>query len=166
MKLEFTKVAMKLANVNVRSELHGDEREPASDLKFEAMVSNDVLSQLDGGLKSALYHYDSARPDLVDEGKKGEPGFLPHLRFPRLGQEGFKWNDEMAGASVSILVKGAKKPLELKDVKVNNLKLSPKDGGTVALALRVQCHPDEDAFGKLATLVQSEVEVTIVPAAE
>lgn len=160
MNLEFTKQLMKLANVNVRSELHGAEREAASDLKFEVAISNDILSDLDPALKSTFYHYDGARQDLVDAGKKKEPGFLPHLKFPKMAQA-IKWNEEMETANIAITEPGAKSAIELKDVKVNNVQFTPKDGGTVVFEFRVQCKPDEKIFGKLAMLVQSDVEVTL-----
>lgn len=159
MKLEFTKQLMKLSNVNVRSELHGAEREAASDLKFEVSISNDILSDLDPALKSTFYCYDDARKDLADQGKK-EPGFLPHLKFPKMAQA-IKWNEEMESANIAITEPGAKSAIELKEVKVNNLQFTPKDGGTVVLEFRVQCRPDEKIFGKLAMLVQSDVEVTL-----
>ena len=160
MKLEFTNQQMKLAHVNVRSELHGEEREAASDIKFEANLPNDILSELHPSLKSALYHYDTGRQDIADQGKKPEAGFLPHLKFDKLAGD-LKWNDEMTGATIAILVPGSKKAIQIEDGKVNNVKLTPKEGGTVAFSFRFQCHPDEKIFGALATLVQSDVNVTL-----
>lgn len=160
MKITFPWKKALLANVNVRAEVKGEDREPASDLKFEADVPNDFLSELSSSLKSSLYFYDDARGDLADQGKK-EPGFLPHLKFPRMDLP-IKWNDEMADAVVAIRLVGAEGPLmTLEPVKINDLKLTPKEGGTVALSLRVQCHPTADQFGELATLVQREVEFSI-----
>lgn len=167
MKIEFMQTRMKLAHVNVRSEMHGEERECASDLRFDATVTNDVLSLLDPTLKSSLYHFDGAKADVADEGKKAEPGFLPHLRFPKLSASGgLSWEDEMTGANIAITIPGAKSAIALEDVKVNKLRIYPKDGGTVGLSFRVQCHPDEKVFGKLATLVQTDVEVSLSPATE
>lgn len=73
--------AAKLQSVNPRAELHGDEHVMAADLKFEIRVSNDVLSEFDSLLKSALYHKSNgAQGELISE-----PGHLPHLKFPLMG---------------------------------------------------------------------------------
>lgn len=166
MKISFVDLKCMLANINARSELHGEERAPAGDLKFEASLPNDVLSQLHPSLKSALYHFDETRgADLADQGSQRQPGFLPHLRFTSLGGP-LKWDGEMASAEVLIKVPGSRTEIALKEVKVNNLQVTPKDGGTVDLSFRVQAHPDEKQFGKLSTLVQAEVEVTVTPEPE
>ena len=49
----------------------------------------------------------------------------------------------------------------LKPVKVNDFKFTPLDGGTVEFHMRVQYHPEERQAGKLAMLVQQEVEVSL-----
>lgn len=165
MKIEFTQTRMKLAHVNVRSEVNGEDRECASDIRFDATVSNDVLNLLDPNLKAALYHYDNGKADVADEGKHAEPGFLPHLRFPKLSPSGgISWEDEMKDANIAVTIPGAKSAIMLEGVKVNKLRIWPKDGGSVMLSFRVQCHPDEKVFGKLATLVQTDVEVSLSPA--
>lgn len=159
LKLELAAVLMTLTSVNIRGEMHGPDVQPASDLKLEANMSNDVLSQLDPALKSSLYYYDEARSDLADKGKK-EVGFLPHLRFPKLSAKQ-EWSDEMM-AKIAIVEKGAKKAIELEG-KVNAIQFEPKDGGTVAFCFRFQCKPNEAHFGKLGMLIKSEVEITLAP---
>lgn len=161
LKIELAAVLMTLSNVNVRAEIHGPDREPASDLKLEANMSNDILVQLAPDLKGHLYHYDDARSDLSEKGKK-EPGFLPHLRFPKMCGKALPWNDEMK-AKIAIVEKGAKKAIELEG-KVNQVEFEPKDGGTVFFKFRFQCKPNEQIFGKLGMLIGAEVEVTLAPA--
>jgi hypothetical protein len=166
MKLEFKDQKMLLANVNARSEVHGDEREPAGDLKFEAFLPNDVLVEFDPALRSLLYCFNDAQQrDLVEEGRKGDPNYLPDLRMPKL-MGPFRWDEEMLGATVSLQVRGEKSRVELADAKVNNFQLEVQGGGTVLLSFRVQAHPDERKFGKLCTLIQNEVQVTLTPAEE
>lgn len=153
----------KLASVTARSELHGEERKAASDLKIEASMPNDFLSQLHPSLKSALYAFDDARPkDLADQGQAREAGHLPHLKFALL--EGpLKWSEEMESATVSLKLPGSKSEVVLEEVKVNGIAFTPKDGGTIELSIRVQAHPDKKQFGELASMVQGEVEFTITP---
>lgn len=165
MKLSFHEVRMTLVNVNARSELHGDERQPAGDLKLSASLANDVLDKLHPGLKRALYWLDKSREaDLADQGSASQEDFMPHLRFPSLSG-GFKWSEELSGASVSLEAPGVE-PLHLSDVKVAKIEFEPKDGGTVEFGMRLQVHPDERQFGKLCTLSQVELLVTLEPAAE
>ena len=161
MKLSFTDQKMFLSNVNGRAELHGEEREPAGDIKLEVDCSNDTLSEFHPSLKSALYHFDGARPaDLSDEGKRGEPGYLPHLKLQQLTPP-LKWQDEMIGVAVAI--RQGKQEVALSECKVNGFAFEPKDGGTISLVFRVQAHPQEKDFGRLMMWVQSEVRVDITP---
>ncbi len=164
MKIEFKEEKMLLANVNVRAEVNGDEREPAGDLKFECDMENAFLTNFHPALKSLLYHFDAGRErDLADQGKTSEAGFAPDLRMPQL-EVPLKWDEEMLGAKCRIRVPGAKSDAGLDPVKVNNWTIEPREGGTCSISFRVQCHPDEKTFGKLATLVQQEVEVTLTAA--
>ncbi len=166
LKIEFQAVKMLLANVNVRAEVHGEDREPAGDLKFECDVDNGMLAKFDPALKGLLYYFDEARErDLVGQAQAKVPGFAPDLRMPKL-ELPIKWDEEMLGAKCRIRVLGAKSDVGLDPVKVNNWTISPREGGTCSITFRVQCHPDEKTFGKLATLVQQEVEVTLEAAAE
>lgn len=166
MKLEFAAVKMLLANVNARSEVHGEDREPAGDIKLECDRPNDILANFHPALKSLLFYYEDGRQrDLVDDAKKAEPGFAPDLRMPNL-EYPVKWGEEMAGAHCELAIPGTKSVIILDPVKVNNFSIEPREGGTVSLSFRVQAHPDEKAFGKLCSLIQTEVEVTLTAAEE
>lgn len=160
-KLEFDKQRAKLANVNVRSEVKGEDREPAADLKVHIRAPNDILAHFHPSLKSLLYYFDDARPaDLADAAQRATEGYAPHRRMPSLTGP-LNWDDGMENATVAIGVPGAKTVLELVGCKVNSIQITPLDGGTVDLVLRVQAHPDEKQFGKLCQLVQTEVEFTL-----
>lgn len=165
MKLDFQNRTMLLAHVNARSEVHGEERRAAGDLKLEAKLPNDILSELHPDLKAALYYLDAGKPgDLVDRARENDPGYLPHLRFPELGP--LKWDVEMPDVVVEITPKGGK-PIELTGAKLNNVSFVPLDGGTVEFSFRVQAHPDEKQFGKLCGgMIQTEVVVSIKPTPE
>jgi hypothetical protein len=164
MKLQLSAQRAFLSNVNARAEMKGEEREPAADLAIRFDTANDILANFSPSLKSLLYYFDDARPaDLADQGKAAEPGYAPHLRYPMLDAP-IKWNDEMLGAECRIQT--GNQTLFLRDVKVNAFKFTPKDGGTVTVEFRVQAHPDEKSFGKLCTMIQTEVEISIDPNAE
>lgn len=152
---------MLLAHVTVRSEVHGEEREPAGDIRLESDLPNDFLNVFSPDLKRLLYCFDKGRErDLADQGKAHEPGFAPDLRLPKLVSP-LKWDEEIAGARVTVRVAGTKQEVVLQPAKVNEFRFSPLDGGTVSFSMRVQYHPGEREAGKLAVLVQQEVEVTL-----
>lgn len=163
MDLKFSGQKMLVASVTARSEMHGQDREPASDVGLEANLSNDVLNIFHPGLKGLLYYFDPAKErDLADQGKSTEAGFMPDLRFPKLGLP-LKWDEEIAEARVTISVPGTKTEVVLEPAKVNKFALTPLEGGTISFGMRVQYKPDEKQAGKLAMLVQQEVEVRLEP---
>lgn len=149
-----------LVNFNARSEMHGEERAPAADLKLSMDAPNDVLAEFDPALKSSLYR----RPDGNDSQAEllDVPGYLPKLRFPKMG--GFGWDEKIVGATLTIHW-GAndRSQILLTDCIVDRFAFEPADGGTVQLSFRVACHPDEKQAGKLYTLTQSSVEISLAP---
>lgn len=157
MRIEFKETKMLIANVNVRSEVKGDGREPAGDIKLKAQVPSSWLGSLSPELKPFLFCVDPSKSDMADAAGTE----LPHLKHPQL-EYPLKWlNDEMAGAKITIKPIGKNFVISLDPVKVNNLSIEPLEGGTVQLSLRVQAHPEEKEFGRLCTLDQHEVEVTL-----
>jgi hypothetical protein len=70
----------------------------------------------------------------------------------------------MTGAAFALNV-GVGKPVEFNEAKVNKFSIEPIAGGSVKLSFRVQVHPDEKQAGKLASFIQSEVDISLVPAA-
>ena len=163
LRLAFEKKKVMLCDVNPRSEVHGAEREPACDLKFRIDCESGVLSEFAPTLKSFLYFKDESKDvdgtnDLADQASDA-----PNLRFPSLVQP-IKWDSEMLNATLTVHHGiGGKSDIVLQDVKINAFSIEAREGGTVSLTFRVQCHPDEKALGKLAVQVQNEVEITLEP---
>lgn len=157
-----------LSNVNARSELHGDERQPAGDLKFKVDVPNKFLEHFHPSLRALLFFNDIAQPkDLAEQGLESNPDHLPHLRFPGLVVP-LKWNDSQQGGTLTIHHGvGGRSDMVLEDIKVNAFSLFPKAGGTVEIEFRIQAKPDEKQWGKLCNgMIQTEVTITIAPPAE
>lgn len=146
----------KLTSVNPRAEIHGQDRKMAVDLKFEIKVSNDVLSEFDPSLKSALYKKADTQGDLIDE-----PGHLPELKFPMMGP--VKWGKDFAGYETVIHygVTGAQ-DIVLAECDVDNFRFDCQDGGTVAVAFRVIAHPEAEQLGRLCEMIQQEVEMSLI----
>jgi hypothetical protein len=156
MKLERQKA--KLTHVNARMEIHGDERVHAADLKFSFDTSNDVLSEFDPALKSALYR--QADGDAEQTQLNLGPGWLPKLRFPKLAP--IDWEAEIVGGTLQVFY-GLDSSVDLEIRIADTFKFTLKDGGTVNVVFRVQCKPTEEQIGRLCFLVQENVELSMWP---
>lgn len=168
MRIVLATVAGLLVHFNPRSELHGEDREPAADVKLSATVDNKFLDQLHGTLRHALFFHDTANPgkDLVDKAMEENPNYLPHRRFAGLGGE-LRWAEEMTGGKLTLHYGvGGRSDIVLPEIKLNKLSIVPKDGGVVEVKFRVQCKPDEEQAGKLCQLVQKAVSFSIEPPKE
>lgn len=150
--------AAKLTSVNPRAELHGQDKKLAVDLKFDIKVSNDVLSEFDPSLKSAIYRAaDAGEGDLLAD----QPGVLPKLKFPLMGS--IKWGKQFAGYETIIHygVSGTQ-DIHLIETEVDNFKFDCQDGGTVVVSFRVIAHPESAELGRLCEMIQQEVEMSLV----
>lgn len=161
MKFELKEAKAKLIDVNPRAELHGESSKAAADLKIKVMLPATELAQLHPTLRSMLYEKPSA-PDLADQAT----GEANALRFPQLGLP-LKWEGEVVGGKVTIHHGiSSKSDLVLDTVMVNEFRLEPLEGGSVQTTFRVQCHPDEKAFGRLCTMTGTDIVVSVEPPAE
>lgn len=149
----------KLASVNPRSELNGADHRLACDLKFDLKMSNDILSVFDPKLKAAFYEkYDEDQGELIEA-----PNHLTKLKFVLGGA--LNWSEEFTGYTVIVNYGiGGPSDIKLGDVKVNKFSFDCQQGGTVNVSLRVQAHPEAEDIGKLCTLIQQEVKITLRPA--
>ena len=148
----------KIAHVNLREEKHGDDDVLACDVKIEAKLSNDFLSQLSPTLKWSLYDRDEE--DMVSGQDKNH---MPVLRYPLLGP--LKWDNGIVGGLFTIHAPVSKNDQEF-FADVNNLTLSPQDGGTVLVSFRAQFRPDAKQVSNLAQLLGKQVEISVAPPAE
>jgi hypothetical protein len=151
----------KLVNVNPRVELHGEDKVPTVDIKIEATMSNDVLSVFHPSLKSAIYKKaDDAQGELIDD-----PGYLPALKFPNMTPFGL--TDAYKGYSLTVHYGiGGDSDIKMADCEVDHFKFAPKEGGSVTVTMRIIAHPKTDDIGKLCSLIQQEVELTLLPPEE
>lgn len=156
---ELTKQTAKLANVNLRAEIHGEETKIAVDLKIEAKMPNDVLSFFSPDLKASLYKKASedAQGLLIDE-----PGYLPALKFPAMAPIKWGWGGCGFGAVIEWGVSG-KDDIRLIGTDIDQFRFDCQDGGTVAISFRIVAHPTPDEIGRLSELVQREITLTLIP---
>lgn len=146
---------VKLSSVNPRAEIHGDKKKPACDLKFEYAAENDILMDFNAHLLVSLYTQPEDQADLI------EPGRLSQLRFPKMGA--FKWDITGKGYTMTVDygIGGPLSDIVLGGVDIDGFKLVPQNGGTVIVVFRAIVHPDEVAFGKLCSLVQQDITMTL-----
>jgi hypothetical protein len=147
---------VKLANVNPRAELHGEDPKPAFDLKIEATLPNDALIQFHPELRAMLFKMNDA-PDLVDQ---VEPTALTALRFPKMGA--IKWDWEGTGYDVTVGYGiGGDSDIQLADCKVDHFKFEPMNGGSVLVTFRIIAHPETADVGKLCEFIQQNIDLTV-----
>lgn len=147
----------KLTSFNPRAELHGDEPKPAADIRIDVNVESGELAHFSPTLRGFLFHKDSAaNNDLVNAQHDA-----PNLRFPLMGA--IKWGAEYQGYTLKIAHGIGGSDLVLQLCEVNAFVFDPKEGGTVHISMRVQCHPDEKQFGKLCQMISETIDVTLDP---
>lgn len=154
MPFELEAQQAKLTSVNPRAELHGEDKKPAVDLKFEVAADNGVLANFGADLRSSLYTLPDAQEDLID------PERLTKLKYPKMSA--FKWEQEGVGYTAEIdYGLGGDSNIVLEDLKVDGFRIQPMEGGTVVVTFRAIAHPDESDTGKLCSLIQRDVELTL-----
>jgi hypothetical protein len=150
----------KLLHLNPRSEVHGDEHVSMADLKFSFLTANDLLSEFDPALKSSLYRKPDGDGEQLE--LSTEAGWLPKLRFPKMGP--IDWEMEIVGGSLTVHYGGISAASMQLDVRsADKFRFELMDGGSVSVSFRVQCKPDEKQFGKLCCLVQEDLEISLQP---
>jgi hypothetical protein len=160
-ELKFLRIKAKVTSLNVRQELHGEEHKLACDIHIEFDAPNRSLDKLDPLLLQCFYWKNPAGANQEElEGIERVTDF-PNLRFEHLAVP-VKWLDKFEDGEFR--VHHGDDPdddIVEREVKINEIKVTPKEGGTVRWGVRVQCHPDEADLARLATVLQSEVTVTV-----
>lgn len=158
-----TKATAKLANLNIRAELHGEETRTAVDLKLEMRGSNDILSALEPGLKEAFYQPQPEGEGQGDLLAGSDPNYLPALRFPLIDQP-IKWGKEFAGYRFRMPYGiDETTAIVLDTCGVDGFRFDMQDGGTVVTVFRVVAHPDQAAIGKLCDFIQQQISFDLLP---
>jgi hypothetical protein len=152
---------VKLSNVNLRAEKHGDDTRAAVDLKIEATCPSIALIYFHQELRQHLFKKDD-NPDLVDQ--VNESDALTVLRYPKMGA--IKWDWEGAGykAVIDYGLGDEKSNINLgDDLKIDHFVIEPINGGSVSIAFRIIAHPTKEDIGKLSELIQREIDIVLTP---
>lgn len=161
--LELDHTTALLANLNVRTELHGEDREPAADLKLELRASNDILAHFHPSLKSMLYVRGEGG-DLADQGMP--PDALLVRRFAdKLGP--LKWAMEIVGCTLTVHHGISEKShVVLPGATADSFVIEAQEGGQVDITFRVRAHPDAKQVAVLYESQQRNVEISLEPPSE
>lgn len=127
-------------DVNLRPEFHGEDRVMAMDFSITFDASNDILDIFHPKLRAALFWNEAG--DKGQASVEGVPETLPNYLFPQLGA--FKWEAQLSGYTfeVDYGMGDETSNIELTSCKVGKFKLTPKEGGSVNVALQVQASTD------------------------
>ena len=152
---ELSEVEATLEHLNTRTENSRPDDVPATTLRLNVKQSADVLSFFTPELKGNLFDFNAGSDlggDLPARMKD------PHMVYPIARDE------EMTGATLTI-DHGVKSKMVLADCVIKDFRITPYEGGTVALTFNVNCHPD--AWKDLPALYLKQkqaITVTIEPA--
>lgn len=140
-----------LAHVNVRTEMHGDERHRAYDLKFTKDFPNAVLKKFHPELLDTFYAA-SKQTDI-------EADYKPNLRFGLMGA--VAWDLEIPRTMLTIHDPDGN-DLVLGDGKTNKFKFEMLDGGTVKMSFRCQFPElEEDDVAKMLRALNETVPISL-----
>lgn len=159
---ELTRATATLAHFNARSEVHGEDKKPAADLKLTMAGSNELLRLLDENLRTVLFAPKPKPAANAEQLFEVDPP-LTELRFPHLGP--LKWSREAVGRDV-VIEWGIDdtSAIKLTSCTVDHFAVDAEPGGMVTLTFRVRCYPTAEDAGKLFELQQREVVITVAPA--
>lgn len=152
-----------ITNINLRAEKHGDENQPACDVKISVDVPAEALNDIHPGLCESLYRKPGKGDQLplVEVGKKPEPGFTV-VKHP--GLEPLQLKQKFPGYEVTITKDDDEEGLFFADGEVKNFKITPHEGGTTNVTFSVGTHVDEDEIaGLLPFLRDPDAVITLTP---
>jgi hypothetical protein len=141
--------------------------DPGAQLSMSMLLPNHDLVMFDGKLKSALYSKSAASSAPVQAGLEGvEPvSDLPNLSAIGRHIGLLHWKAEYTGFTLVIdQGMGGASNIEIDNCVLSNFTIDPKEGGSVAIGFKLESQDVPPAvFGKLATLKNREVEITLAP---
>lgn len=156
----------KITDVMVLSQKNREpDANPGAALTISLQLSNHGLAYFYGSLKSFLYYKSAASSGGNQQGLEGveEVSDLPNLTAAGKSLGKFHWDIELTGYTLVIdHGTGGKSNLQLGDSVLSNFKIEPKEGGTIIVGFLLESQDvSEKTFGKLATLKNRDVQITL-----
>ena len=145
-----------LVHVNARSEIHGEDRKLAMDLKIAVVLSHRQLDEFHPRLRDAMYTKDAgAQAELL----KDDPAV--HPTFSQL--ESIKWSEKFEGYKASVTTTYGSLDVDIISAIVDKFLFVPKDGGSVAVTFRVRAQSDGETIGALCEHIQQDILLSLTP---
>lgn len=145
-----------LVHVNARSEIHGEDRKLAMDLKIAVVLSHRQLDEFHPRLRDAMYTKDGgAQAELL----KDDPAV--HPTFSQL--ESIKWSEKFEGYTASVTTTYGSLDVDIISAIVDKFLFVPKDGGSVAVTFRVRAQSDGETIGALCEHIQQDILLSLTP---
>lgn len=161
--LELHRQIVTLTSWNARSEKHGDERVPAGDLKLRVKASNTMLDQIDPALRRMFYRATNAK---VREAQGTIPGTeatdTPAKATNRVDDVDILY--EVPGYVLRVYHGIGDDPyIALHDVTIDKVAATLFEGGTVEIEFRARATVDAEQSGALHMLLQSDIDIDLIP---
>lgn len=159
-----TMTKAKLTEVAVLSQKNRAPGEnPGVALNFSMMVPNGHLSMFDGSLRHFLYTKSEASSDDAQQRMDVEVEELPNLTPAGMKLGKLHWDHELTGYGLVIdYGTGGSSNVEISDCVLTGFTFVPKEGGSVVVDFKLESQDvSEKVFGKLATLKNLEVQITL-----
>jgi hypothetical protein len=154
--------ATRLLSLNVRTENHGEGLARAIDLKCQMDAPNTFLQQLAPELLAMLF-----MPVEQPEPQAKLDGVAETL--PLLRSHAIKWPLDLEGdyAGYQLTVDrglGGTSNMVLQEAKLNKLRLTCLEGGTVQLQYRLQVSGvGDEVIGRLSSYIKADMFVALLP---
>lgn len=154
--------ATRLLSLNVRTENHGDGLATAIDLKCQMDAPNTFLNQLAPELLAMLF-MPVEQPEAQAK-LDGVPDTMPLLRSHSIAWP-LALEGDYAGYQITVdRGLGGSSNMVLQEAKLNKLRLTCMEGGTVQLQYRLQVsNVGEDVVGKLSSYVKRDLFLALLP---
>lgn len=159
----------KLSDVIVLSQKNRQpDEDPGAKLSFEAQVSSDWLSCLDGHLKATMFCKHGAQAPNAQQSIEGVAPVSDLPNLTAIGQQcgTLHWAQKLEGYTMAIQYGTGRREsnIESDSCKVSNLRIEFIEGGTCNVKWSVEApNVSEAHFGKLAKLKSREVDVSVIP---
>ena len=157
-----TFTATRLLSLNVRTENHGDGLARAIDLKCQMDAPNTFLHQLAPELLAMLFMpVEAPEPQAKLD---GVPETMPLLRSHAI-QWPLALEGDYSGYQITVdRGLGGSRNIVLQEAKLNKLRLTCMEGGTVQLQFRLQVsNVGDEVIGRLSSYIKADMFVALLP---
>lgn len=149
---------VKIEGVVLRTEEKDGELVTAVDISILVELPNTFLAEFHPSLKSSFYCRDeNAQEDMLDGSDH-----LTVLKFPSFPR--FPWKGTSEGYQfIGHTDIGGPSEIKLPECKINKTHLFMKQGGVFAMDCIIRAYPLQNDIGKLSTILEKEVQITLIP---